>query len=139
MKRWIGLLLLGGLAGCSSEGERLEPVEGRITLAGKPLPGGTVSFRPAAGNATLHHPTGRIAADGTFKLLTNGREGAPAGQYKVLIFSDANAEPGTNRSAHPQPPKWRVNAKYTTEGGTDLKADVVAAPTAGRYDFAVKE
>src|SRR4051794_919497 len=96
LRSWAGrcLLALGGAAllwaagGCGPPGEKFYPVAGKVTLAGKPLKVGTVSFRPDAsrGNTSKHIPTGAIDAAGNYELVTVGKKGAPPGWYKVLVF-----------------------------------------------------
>src|SRR5262245_48110528 len=80
------------LPGCGGPAEEFFPVTGQVTLDGKPLKVGSVSFRPdaARGNASLHHPTGEIDDQGRYTLVTVGRKGAPPGWYKVLVFADEN-------------------------------------------------
>src|SRR5437016_4916210 len=63
------------LAGCGPrEDEKFVPVTGRVTLDGRPLSVGAVSFRPdgARGNASMHVPTGDIDAAGNYELVTVG-------------------------------------------------------------------
>ncbi len=119
--------------GCGDPGPQLEPVSGTVTVGGKPLAAGTVAFRPAAGNPTQHHPVGAIGPEGRYELSTLGKPGAPPGKYKVLVFADANTTPG--KAAHPQPPVWLIDKKYTSEPTTDLTAEVVPSPEPGRYDL----
>lgn len=132
-----GLLALPFAVGCGDPGPVLVPVKGSVSVGGKPLAVGSVSFRPDAsrGNTSAHHPTGSIAADGSFELVTLGKPGAPVGHYKVLVFADANTDAKTNTAAHPKPPAWLTDPKYTTEKTTDLRAEVVATPEPGRYDL----
>jgi hypothetical protein len=128
--------LLGAAAGCGGGGEKLLPVRGKVTLDGQVLTVGAVSFRPdaARGNASKHVPTGPIAADGTYELITLKRQGAPPGWYKVVVFADANAlKPGG--TAHPLPPAWLTKPRYRDEKTTDLSVEVVEAPRAGAYDL----
>src|SRR6266542_622279 len=79
--------------GDSSGAGKLVPVVGKITVAGKPLTTGSVSFRPdkTKGNTSQHEPAGDIDAEGNYKLYTAMKEGAPPGHYQVLVIS---AEPG---------------------------------------------
>jgi len=121
--------------GCGESGPLLAPVSGIAIVNGKPLPVGSVSFRPdvAKGNTSPHHPTGSIAADGKYELFTLGKSGAPPGHYKVLVFADANAAGGG--AAHPKPPAWLTDPKYTAEKSTDLRVEVVSSPELGRNDL----
>lgn len=135
--RLVGLLaLVLSAVGCGDGGPPLAPVSGTATVNGKPLAVGSVSFRPdaAKGNTSPHHPTGSIRADGRFELFTLGKPGAPPGHYKVLVFADANTTVGGN-AAHPKPPAWLTDPKYTAERTTDLRVEVVPSLESGRYDL----
>ncbi len=135
----VGVICATGLAGCSSERPiELVPVAGKISLEGQPIRRGVVSLRPDdAGN--LHHPTGKIEQDGSYKLFTIEREGAPPGRYKVLVFADANTNPQTGKSAHPAMPQWLVNPRYTALETTDLSLQVVSGAAPGAYDLQLKK
>src|SRR4051812_40534827 len=90
--RWcLAALLTGGVvfvaAGCA-DGEKLAPVAGKVTVDGKPLTSGSVSFRPDAsqGNSSQHQPTGTIDAEGNYELFVPpAKKGAPLGWYKVVV------------------------------------------------------
>jgi hypothetical protein len=131
-----GSVLLGPLGGCGGQGERFLPVAGKVSLDGKPLTVGTVSFRPdgSRGNASKHVPTGAIDAQGNYELITVKEKGAPRGWYKVVVFADANSlNPKT--AAQPLPPRWLMNIKYTDDKTTDLVVEVVENPATGAYDL----
>jgi hypothetical protein len=71
--RWLFLALLLSAAGCSkSAGE----VSGKVTLNGKPLKGGTVTFIAATGTGA----SAGISPDGTYKALK-----VPLGDVKVIV------------------------------------------------------
>jgi hypothetical protein len=73
------------LAGCGGPAERLVPVSGKVTVNGRPLPGGKVVFHPDAGkgNTSRQVPRGTLDAQGVYRLSTGDRAGAPLGWYKV--------------------------------------------------------
>jgi len=73
----------------------LYPVQGQVLLAGdKPLKGGRVVFFPK--EAWGLNGEGEVGADGSFHAKTaDGRDGLPAGEYRVGM----------------QPPKTALNAK----------------------------
>ena len=86
--------------GCSLTAPDHPPVysvKGKVLYKGKPISAGVVLFEleggdPASSTSTpVGAPlraTGRIEADGSFRLITyQGTEGAPAGNYKVGISS----------------------------------------------------
>jgi hypothetical protein len=73
------------------------PIRGKVLHKGKPVAGGVVVFEleggdPATATAAPGggplRATGRIEADGSFRLMAfPGTEGVPAGNYKVGISS----------------------------------------------------
>ena len=138
--RWLvpltGTVLLWAAGGCGDRGEKFFRVAGSVKLDGKPLTVGAVSLRPdsSRGNGSKHIPTGAIDRQGNYELVTIGKNGAPPGWYKVLVFADANTLP-TGVAAHPLPPKWLMNVKYTDPATTDLAVEVSESPTAGAYDL----
>jgi hypothetical protein len=139
--RWLAALSGGALLvaafGCGpDQGEEFLTVAGKVTLEGKALAVGTVSFRPDAsrGNTSMHVPTSTIDGEGNYELVTVKKKGAPRGWYKVVVFADANSlNPKTG--AHPLPPRWLTNVKYTDPTATDLAIEVVEKPAAGVYDL----
>jgi hypothetical protein len=131
---YVAALLIGGAAfaaGCSRGGENLAPVSGKLTVDGKPLTTGSVSFRPDAsqGNGSQHQPNGAIDAEGKFELyVPPDRKGAPLGWYRVVVTAYDDPQPG-------KPLKSFIDMKYSDEKTTTLKVEVVAKPEPGRYDF----
>jgi hypothetical protein len=77
----VNLALLG--VGCSG-GAKTVPVEGVVTLDGKPLPNATVLFIPQEPGGRDAH--GTTDADGAFSLSTDrSADGAFPGAYKVTV------------------------------------------------------
>jgi hypothetical protein len=80
-----GLLLAAsaGVAGCGGQGKPVK-VNGVITLDGKPLPGATVTFLPAAEGG--RSASGLTEANGSFNLTTfKPGDGALPGEYKITV------------------------------------------------------
>jgi len=67
----------------------LTPVSGKVTLDGDPIANAKVVFLPRQlfVEPSLPHPPAAAVtdADGTFRLKTDGADGAPVGDYLVLI------------------------------------------------------
>jgi hypothetical protein len=124
------------LVGCGdSGGTKLLPVVGKVTVDGKPLTTGTgkVSFRPVKGSATSQQPGADIEEDGTYRLSTDGKEGAPPGRYQILVV---DVQPRDPKDPFPYGPrKTNVNNKYNDPKKSDLYIEVVASPAPGAYDL----
>lgn len=103
---WFPLVLAGGLLACLTGcGQRLHPVEGRVTYAdGSPLAGGMVIFQPVTDDLTIPSANGEIRSDGSYRLGTNRPgDGALLGKYRVAIQPPAS--PGASEDlAVPLPP-----------------------------------
>jgi len=91
MLRWKWLsfaLLLVLIVGCS-EGPKLAPVSGIVTLDGKPYANAAVSFQPIGGKGNESPGRGSMALtdkDGRFVLLyENVQKGAVVGKHNVRI------------------------------------------------------
>jgi len=131
-------------SGCGG-GEKLYPVQGKVTLDGTNLKAGAVTFVPDAekGNKTKSSPTGQIGPDGTYTVSTAGRSGAPAGWYKVTVQTKTAGMGGTTpvTGATEAPalvaPTAEIDAKYSDPSKTDLRVEVVASPQANAYDLKV--
>lgn len=119
----IALLLLAGCGGHDLETAR---VTGTITLDGKPLPHGTITFTPKKGRSAI----GTIQADGSFTLSTYEKvkgDGAIIGMHRVAVICeeevaqekspsqglDANLLPRATRSLIP-----KIYSGHATSGLT---------------------
>lgn len=122
-------------SGCSRE-PTYHPVQGKLTVSGKPMTVGRVLFVPdvAKGNASPEEARARVDASGNYTLTTGDRPGCRPGWYKVVVF--AFAEPGPGEG--PKPPVWFASQKYGDAKTTDLEVEVNAEPKPGQYDFDLK-
>ena len=90
---FFGILFITAFSGCKSdvpEGTLIvHPVQGTVTVKGKPAEGILVMIAPAEGSiAAKEHlqPSGTTDAEGRFSLSTYiTADGAPVGQYSVLL------------------------------------------------------
>lgn len=81
-------VVLAPLVGCGGKAE----VSGLVTLDGRPLGTGVVTFTPAGGG-----PTGyaAIGADGRYEVQVGANRGLPAGAYVVTVAANEAPPEGT--------------------------------------------
>jgi hypothetical protein len=124
---------LVSLSGCGDGGPKLAPVSGRVTVNGKAVTSGSVTFKPdkTKGNNFGGEPVGQIGSDGQYTIETNGKPGAPLGAYKVLVSRSApTTEDNTKVKAQPS-----QNMTYLHPDTTPLAVEVVENAAAGAYDL----
>ena len=124
--RWA--LVLAGIwtwPGCSFDDNAAArvttfPVSGSVVMDdGKPLTGGTISFVPK--EKTTVGATGKIAADGTFKLTTySADDGAAEGTYKVRVEPVYEELAKGKKGA----PKMPFSSRFTDEDTSGLTVEV---------------
>jgi hypothetical protein len=132
--------------GCSGQYKTV-PVEGIVTLDGKPVEGATVSFCPAEGRPA----SGLTDADGVFQLTTfKEDDGALPGDYRVVVKKTEghtplnDTKPGEDKDAAEhyrrmvdtkKPKKTLLPAVYGDEATTMLRCRV---PAEGRVTVELK-
>jgi hypothetical protein len=130
-------VLCAALSGCgqTADGEKLASVAGKVTVAGKPLTTGSVTFHPDTdkGNNTPHIPVGVLDETGSYKLLSATETGAPPGWYKVTVTAQAPIDPSNPYAL----PKHLINPKFGDAQTSGLAVEVVENPAPGAYDFEV--
>jgi len=112
--------------GCGG-GSKNNPVTGKVTSGGTPLKNGGVRFVPDGATKLPGEPAGEIKEDGTYTLTYQGKPGAPAGTYKVVVNSSEPSNPKDPYSV----PKSSINSKYNTAESTTLSVTVPS----GNYDL----
>jgi len=93
MFRMWACALLGTivLTGCGGSGPKLVPVEGAVTLDGRPLANKSLLFTPI-GDTSGHGAGGASDAEGRYTLLamvpgaTKDHKGIAPGRYRVTVF-----------------------------------------------------
>ena len=131
--------LLPLVIGCSGGGALdTAEVTGTVTYNGKPLPYGSVSFRPKAGSPA----TGKIQSDGSFTMTTyNNGDGAIVGTHEVLIIAtevDAGTAPEVQPGTEMKVAQSVIPEKYTSFSTSGLTAEVVAGEE-NQFTFALKD
>jgi hypothetical protein len=138
---WLAISVLAcGSIGC---GNQICPVQGKITLDGKPMVGGgSIAFVPIGGQKGKA-AGGEIKEDGTYTLTTNSPgDGSMLGEFKVVITQSTAKEPEATPdgkapsepvvlpasdhipaiySSHDSPLRATVEAKSLNEIHLDLK------------------
>jgi hypothetical protein len=113
--------------GCSSGGPKLHPVQGTVLFNDQPAEGATVILDPVVASEGTAKPSGTVKADGTFSVQTHPHgDGAPAGEYVVLITWYAPGARGLEN------PKNKLPAKYGDPGRTPVQKITVRP---GRNDL----
>jgi hypothetical protein len=125
----VAVVALAG--GCAKQSE-LIPVTGKVTLEGKPLVHGTVSYRPPAGDLTAPQASGPLDAEGNYRLFTEGEPGVKPGTYRVVVF--AYDQP-TRGPGHRGLPQSIIHVRYQREDTTPLMREVGKDVRAGAYDL----
>jgi hypothetical protein len=117
------------------------PVSGTVSLDGKPLPIGWITFHPdhAQGNQNLRLPHAEIRKDGTYELSPlAGKMGASPGRYRVVVaatYDPIPVRPKFNPDGTEWEPRWLHHKKYLRPETTPLRVEVVEKPAPGAYDF----
>jgi len=135
-----GLLALAALAGCGP-GNPLgrEAVSGRVTLDGKPLEFGNISFDPVVPTGGVR--SGALITDGEYSI--DAHKGLPPGEYKVRIFAgeanppDMQAPDGGELPA----PAAELPGVSLIPPEYNVQSDIVREVTAdgdNRFDFEIE-
>jgi hypothetical protein len=143
---WCLLVLAN--SGCGSKYPPTAPVSGKITINGKPVNQGRISFHPTTGERPA---LANIQPDGSYSLTTFEQgDGALLGQHKVSVKStrieNAPAMPAKDfqeeakqaaevaKKGGPQL-VFIVDKKYYDERTTDLEAEVKPGDNQINFDL----
>jgi hypothetical protein len=119
----LPLSLLVSCCGCGSDGVKLVPAAGVVTLDGNPMPGIQVTLdRPELGANENRAYVGVTDSAGRYSLRAAGEKkaGVPPSEYRVsltTVASDPNSPPSKTESTsifggEPSPPPERVPRAY---------------------------
>ena len=131
----VGVAGLCSVVGCSGnkplpkELGPLFPVQGKVTLDGKLLRGGNVTFFALDHDVKICQPEGLIDPDGNYTVSSYGQSGAPAGKYRVTVL------PGS----HDKSMDLAVDDTYQSWENSPLTVTVTENPPAGAYDLKLKK
>lgn len=138
-------LLLSAVGCGKSDRPAIAKASGRVTLAGAPVAGATVSFQPVAGGRPC---SGVTDSSGVYQMTSyDANDGAPVGEHRVVIIKIAGpgasvpaeaspaedpsmslstmAGPGEDGQAPPQPEtQYLVPQKYSSPETSGLTVKV---------------
>jgi len=116
------------VVGCGPGGPELGTVTGKVTLDGRPVTNGLVTFTPQAkGGASV----GKTDASGQYELLCLDRKGALIGQHKVTVTTLQEAAAVTEMRS--DSPEYAKQAASATDQSAYDSAKVVE-PIPARYN-----
>ena len=110
---------------CSSCGNGIHPVSGKVTYQGQPAAGATVFFQRRGANL-MNEPTimGLVREDGAFSVVCGDKgAGAPPGDYDVLIEWRA---PSTLPKGLARKTPDRLGGRYADPKNPRLHAEIKA-------------
>lgn len=116
---WIAIILCiacpVGLVGCG--GTTLAPVKGTVKYKGSPVKGGNLTFAPVGkgGEAPGRPAVATVQQDGTYKLTTEGREGAVAARHMIVYNPPGRTEEWKDTKSDPPPPPYMGLVPRQTE------------------------
>ena len=135
MTRLCALMLTGVLiVGCQGQAPQvaLVPVQGKLTVKGKPLTHATVVFHPDPdrGNTSKLEPRAEITPEsgGIYELESDDRAGAPPGWYRVTVYA-------TKPASSTKRPEWLASQKYTDARTSGLSWEVKEGEAGKAADF----
>jgi hypothetical protein len=123
---WAVILcgLIAVVVGCGGDGLETVRVTGTVTIDGKPLTQGTVSFTPEKGRGA----TGQIASDGSFTLTTYKKgDGVVLGRHKVAVVAiDRQGAKPYSEESDDLELKWLIPQRYGNPYTSGLTFEVKA-------------
>jgi hypothetical protein len=117
------------LVGCGDGRIALYPVTGTVMVDGQPAEEAQVIFCPIEGEASEElarlRPMGRTDASGKYQLFTfDFNDGAPAGNYKVMVRWDGPSPAAGDREGRGPKPMDRLRGRYFNPEASGLTASV---------------
>jgi hypothetical protein len=120
-------------SGCGGSREDLVTVTGKITIEGRPLREGAISFHPNDKSGRIFYG---IIESGTYTMYHQRRNEIPVGRYKVVVASfiapgdppEKPAAKGTNS---------RIDLRYNALPTTPIIIEAKKEPSPGAYDISL--
>ena len=123
----LALGTLSSCPGCSGDKATMAEVKGKVTLDGKPLTIGAVSFIPETTKGTTGPMSGgAISPQGEFTLMgANGQKGAVIGFHKITVHPPlVGGSSPTGAAPVAAAPTAVIPIKYSNISSTDLTQEI---------------
>ncbi|MCU0877357.1 MAG: carboxypeptidase-like regulatory domain-containing protein [Pirellulaceae bacterium] len=127
--RWMAIAAAGlvAVAGCGGTGTATAKVNGKVTVAGQPMEGITVTFYPTGGGRPA---VGITDSSGAFTLSTLASgDGAVPGSHQVTFTKVESSEPPPSDAPPMQNVPQPFNAKYSAAQSSGITAEVATGKT----------
>ena len=132
--RLLLVSLVATFAGCGGELATV-PVTGKITKGGAPVEGMGVTLVGVEGTKAIGL-RGVTLADGTFKIsAVGGIEGAPVGDYKVVLIPPMTAPDYSKMDKNGPKPGMKIPETYTNVDKATEKIKVGSGPNEIKIDI----
>jgi uncharacterized Zn-binding protein involved in type VI secretion len=131
--RMLLVLSVATLAGCGEK--NWATVSGTVTVNGTPIGPGTIMFEPSgSADARARSGIGNFKEDGKYSIRSaGGRDGIPAGEYRVLIDGKPAESSGDEQVDTTK--LTRIPAKYLNPSTSDLNATLEAGDNTVNFDL----
>ncbi len=124
--------LLGMASGCS---EKMPRVYGKVTIDGKEVPEGMISFQPVGGGAIAVAP---IESDGSYEVKTGSTTGLAPGEYNIAVSAPKGIPPApTPDNPKPKFERW-VPVRYNDIEKSGLTINVTSGSTEKNLELTSK-
>jgi hypothetical protein len=129
----LSLGLLVASSGCG--GVYDSSARGIVSLDGKSLPRGAVTFHPVSGGPAAY---AMIREDGSYSIRTGREEGLPAGEYEVSVSANEPSVAQSSNGGPPPPGKLITPAWYRMKETSGLKFTVKPGKNEINLDLSTK-
>ncbi|HJZ59933.1 MAG TPA: hypothetical protein VKE74_33635 [Gemmataceae bacterium] len=123
---WVVAVLALATASCSSSGA-LNSVRGKVSVGGQPAAGAMLVFHREGATIKDMPPTATAESDGTFRVSTGGKPGAPAGKYTVtVVWPEAKklTEKEVMMGANPNDGPDRLKGAYDSPQKSNIRVEI---------------
>ena len=137
---WLSSLALAGLVGCGGASDSLprQAVSGSVTLDGKPLEAGSITFDPVDEGKAGAVNAGALISGGSYSIPRD--KGLTPGAYRVSVVAASGKKNAPTSEAPGAPPRKKagkatIPAKYNSRSTLQAEVKADASPS---FNFDLK-